>query len=1171
MPRSLRPPSPPIRAGVQATGTLAELPLYLLIESMVAGRVVLEVGARGDRGAKRLLRAGAAQVMFADAGSASLPAADASVDVVVCPTALGAIDDEAARDRLLDEARRVLAAGGFLVAGAALPRLLPPASPTLGDADAPGIARADLERLLRRHFGAVDLVAQSPVIGFSMQPAGADEMAVSEALAPLAGEPSHVIAFCAEAAPGPWRLGESLLVPLPEGEMAMHAASLRALSSKVEVAEGEASRVGARAAALEARAREMEAHAADLEARASGGRDELEVMRQSRNRSDRAEKEARAEAQRLAVRVADLEREATAASSLAGERDRALRERDDARRAEEAARTEASAHAGVIEQIKHEVALRRDEGLELYARIEDLQRDVAEAKQEALALRTRQAEVVRERDNLREEILALDDRDQALRAEEERLTRRLGEAETERNELRQRSAELEAARAETARLREDLGGLREDIEDRLRSASAHGAEGAGRERDAAVRRAEETEAALRNLREEIRERGVELAAARARTAEAERELGERLSGDGARSERMTELEKEVTRLTAELAGQRARADEASGSAAESAGERESLAARLRERDQTVAELEARLAGEREPTTDPGLPPFVSESEATEIMNLRRQAAQHDAALAVTRSQNADLEKRLAETAARAEEAGTAYAVRGEAAARFKEEADQARRRVKELVEQLADARAEADRLRAVSASSVERGKLLTEVAGERDRARAEATRRAQELRVTENRAAKLEQAARSREIEMTKLRGERDRAIAQAAAAKVVAEASEAKSSKDAETARTTAIVAADLRGKLAVRDETIARLQVEIEAFAGQGKDVESMLGELRARREDLTGLSEEVKALRAAKEGLEAQLEAKDSELDLLRSWHDVAETARHDDIEQQEIGKTEMAGMRDEATGLRAQIERLRDEAERTALRMSELEVEQSSKAQELLGREAELGAQTQRNQRLDEEARSRAAELDAVRAERDARAREAASLRGAAAEQEVPRAEIAMERDRHAAELGALQEKLLAMEHEFNRARESLKLELEVRSSEHAELLRQLERRESDLWERADEADRHATRIQASLDELVHVKIELAGERKENERLRATRPGGEGDDRKRVAYLEGELKALRVNYAKVNAELTRERYLRKSNTLAVAQPRREKTTPGAPTPVVAPERDSEDPKS
>jgi chromosome segregation ATPase len=160
----------------------------------------------------------------------------------------------------------------------------------------------------------------------------------------------------------------------------------------------------------------------------------------------------------------------------------------------------------------------------------------------------------------------------------------------------------------------------------------------------------------------------------------------------------------------------------------------------------------------------------------------------------------------------------------------------------------------------------------------------------------------------------------------------------------------------------------------------------------------------------------------------------------------------------------------------------------------------------------------------------------------------------------------AELDALRAKFAEIEQAATARRQRLAMEIEVRASEMDFALRQLEQREGEIWTLKDEADRNAARFAAGIAAAQKKDEEMGDVRKEIDRLRrelgqsakaiADAAARSEPDRKRIAQLETELKNARASYAKINAELTREKYLRKERGEASIAPRTA-AKPAAPT--------------
>ncbi len=216
------------------------LAVYLLVEPLVAERVILDVGPRPPGGLERLRRAGAERIEEEEGGRSRLSALDASVDVVVCVARLGAVSDEIERQRWFAELRRVLKPGGFCVLR--VPADVWPA----------------FEPRLRDHFATVQVVAETPLQAISFSIAGIEDVAVNEAISPIAGTPSHLVVFCTPGDKTPWQLPESLLVPVggpgtdaPDRDRESLRAELAALTARHQAACRERDELRETAAGLE--------------------------------------------------------------------------------------------------------------------------------------------------------------------------------------------------------------------------------------------------------------------------------------------------------------------------------------------------------------------------------------------------------------------------------------------------------------------------------------------------------------------------------------------------------------------------------------------------------------------------------------------------------------------------------------------------------------------------------------------------------------------------------------------------------------------------------------------------------------------------------------------------------------------------------------------------------
>ena len=310
-----RPPSPPVDP--------LPIPFYLLVEPMVSGKRVLDVGTRvGGPGPECLRRAGAAEVISCTPTGPSLPAADAGVDIVLCGLSVPVVRSDADRAVWLAEIRRVLQPGGLCVLRLA-------AAAFREDAQA-GV-RAACTDLLLGFFATVDIVEETQFGGVSFQVPGADDLAVNESLTRLSGASGHLVALCADSAERPWNLTESLLVPTDAGG-STEASAAGLSAGELAAWQGEVARLEGRCAEI---GRERE------EAR--------EATMTLRDRADRLERT-------VAVLRKDVERYLRQISDDAATRELLALERDDLRRNLDAATRQAADASREVE--RRQVALR---------------------------------------------------------------------------------------------------------------------------------------------------------------------------------------------------------------------------------------------------------------------------------------------------------------------------------------------------------------------------------------------------------------------------------------------------------------------------------------------------------------------------------------------------------------------------------------------------------------------------------------------------------------------------------------------------------------------------------------------------------------------------------------------------------------------------------------------
>jgi hypothetical protein len=156
-----------------------------------------------------LRRSGAVEVLSPEKAGLPLPFPDGGADVVICALDAAELADDAPRAAYLTEIHRILRQEGMGIVRV-------PAQ-TLSAAAAGSSMRAALADMVLEHFATVDIVEETPFLAVSFFAPGSDDLAVSEAMARVAGKPSHFIALCTSASERTWQLSESLLVPTGPG------------------------------------------------------------------------------------------------------------------------------------------------------------------------------------------------------------------------------------------------------------------------------------------------------------------------------------------------------------------------------------------------------------------------------------------------------------------------------------------------------------------------------------------------------------------------------------------------------------------------------------------------------------------------------------------------------------------------------------------------------------------------------------------------------------------------------------------------------------------------------------------------------------------------------------------------------------------------------------------
>lgn len=228
----------PAPAGAPVPVGMLPVPIYLLIDPMVQGRKVLDIGP-GDNGprAEALRRAGASEVVSCVPDGLRVPAPDAGADVVLCSLTAELVAADDRRSAWFAEMTRVLRSGGFCV-------LHMPASALLREGQTARGPLSACTDMLLAHFATVDVVEQTQVTGLSFHVSGTDDLAVNESLMRMSGTADHLLAFCTDRHERPWTLAESLFVPTEVG------ASQAGVPGELAAWQGEVARLEVRCAEL---------------------------------------------------------------------------------------------------------------------------------------------------------------------------------------------------------------------------------------------------------------------------------------------------------------------------------------------------------------------------------------------------------------------------------------------------------------------------------------------------------------------------------------------------------------------------------------------------------------------------------------------------------------------------------------------------------------------------------------------------------------------------------------------------------------------------------------------------------------------------------------------------------------------------------------------------------
>jgi chromosome segregation ATPase len=464
------------------------LPRYLLLEPLLAGRRVLELGALGpigtlgaelclERGARAVVSLGSREEI-ALRGRPSLPGTielrapneileGARFDVILLHDASPLVSPGGT-----DRFRELLAPGGRLLAVALNAR-----APDLGGpvpSGSPGYS--ELVALLSQAFRSVQVVLQSPLLGYTLVPYGVEnpDTAVDGTLAG-AVEPSHYLLLCGQE---PLAIDELSLValparpllegrpsPLPSGTDAQLAQQLLDLENSAQqlreaLAAAEAARaerdswvsglrheIEERDAALTWREQEARAAATD----AATARREAESYREDR---DHARRQLTSRAEELAGALARAKASDTELRQLRGQLERLQQAFDEAEAGRVAAEARARSTLSAAERLegesgdaRTEISRLESELREALALVEERSKTLAMAEAAIQVVQEREAAATLEVQRRAEELSAVETARRTLTAEvtirNERLAQLTAELATQRATAAARLTEVE--------------------------------------------------------------------------------------------------------------------------------------------------------------------------------------------------------------------------------------------------------------------------------------------------------------------------------------------------------------------------------------------------------------------------------------------------------------------------------------------------------------------------------------------------------------------------------------------------------------------------------------------------------------------------------------------------------------------------------------------------------
>nr|WP_255216159.1 methyltransferase domain-containing protein [Pseudenhygromyxa sp. WMMC2535] len=670
------------------------MPAYLALERWVLARTVVVVQPSGPEGPRRLLSAGARQVLVIGADfpsepgmqvrpatGARLPLRDASVDLVVCVEAFGSLRSTDRRE-LLREGHRVLRGEGLFCAWIEQ-REVEAFGRTLA-----GSSQLDfwgLEDQMAAIFSRVDMLAQMPWQGFSLAPivdddavagAGAGEepmLALREELLEEPPEASHYLAVASKSRTPTGLARECLLIPLPRSEVfgfdpqaERDSAEIEELRDELDRLREELSLRAAKVAAAHGRVRELEGQLESLRARSS----EVEAAEVDRLRDGLTEAETQ-----LSILRAREQEQGSQLARVEDERQELLAEL-------QAARAEQSERGRSVDEIEAELRAALEQAKIRARAAEDQIRGLEErlrSQETDLQILTRTSSeqdkaVERLTTQLESERAALEQ----AREDERGLRERIEALDGERQELRRQNevyvAEREGARKLAQRMEAELevASRRSQAQDHALSAKIEEASRLAGELQAMRKRLEEAERSLA----QTRTRAEELTATAAQGAEQGRMLADvavdrdRLREELSQRTRQSEeleaklwetreaLQKERlegVRVASEVERLREQVERARAEEQRRAGEVQSLSRELRELEVSGAQSKALLEARGEQIARLEKEAAALAGQSADVDSLRAELRERNHSIASSSEQLAALEAREQQATAAAEQ------------------------------------------------------------------------------------------------------------------------------------------------------------------------------------------------------------------------------------------------------------------------------------------------------------------------------------------------------------------------------------------------------------------------------------------------------------------------------------------------------------------------------------